>query len=116
MDWSCGCNVAQEGNTNMLYKSASYRKVGTTSASLLILVLCLVPFSSAQDRDRNTDRDRNRDNGAVTTLERGTVIPVRVNEAIDVERKDNRVYTGVVDADVRGDDGRLAIPRDSEVE
>jgi len=41
---------------------------------------------------------------------------VRPNESIDVERKDNRVYYGIVDQDVRGDDGRLAIPRGSQAE
>jgi len=41
---------------------------------------------------------------------------VRTDEAIDVERKDNRVYTPVVDQDVGGDDVRLAIPRSSNVE
>jgi len=44
------------------------------------------------------------------------VVAVRTNEAIDVERRDNRVYTGIVDQDVRGTDGRLAIPRGSQVE
>lgn len=41
---------------------------------------------------------------------------MRTNEAIDVRKGDNRVYTGTVDQDVRGDDGRLAIPRGSSVE
>jgi len=44
------------------------------------------------------------------------MIPVRVNESIDVERKDNRVYYGIVDQDVRGDNGRIAIPRGSNAE
>jgi hypothetical protein len=39
-----------------------------------------------------------------------------VNEAIDVERKDNRVYYGIVDQDVRGDNNRIAIPRGSRAE
>jgi len=51
-----------------------------------------------------------------TRLQPGTVIPVRVNESIDVERKDNRVYRGIVDQDVRGDNGRMAIPRGSTAE
>ncbi|HWC98289.1 MAG TPA: hypothetical protein VG456_16130 [Candidatus Sulfopaludibacter sp.] len=51
-----------------------------------------------------------------TRLDTGTVIPVRTNEAIDVERRDNRVYYGVVDQDVRGDNGRIAIPRGSNAE
>src|SRR5947199_4133892 len=44
------------------------------------------------------------------------MIAVRTNESIDVERRDNRVYTGIVDQDVRGDNGRLAIPRGSNAE
>jgi hypothetical protein len=44
------------------------------------------------------------------------MITVRPNEAIDVERKSNRVYYGTVDQDVRGQNGRLAIPRGSAAE
>ena len=44
------------------------------------------------------------------------MIAVRPVESIDVERKDNRVYYGIVDRDVRGNNGRLAIPRGSRVE
>jgi hypothetical protein len=51
-----------------------------------------------------------------TQLDPGTVIPVRVDESIDSTRSDNRIYTGVVDHDVRGVDDRLAIPRGSTVE
>ncbi len=73
--------------------------------------LCIAPSGSAQEgRDRNYGGDR------ITRLEPGTNIPVRVNDSIDVERRDNRVYRGIVDRDVRGDDGRLAIPRGSPVE
>jgi hypothetical protein len=79
--------------------------------SLLGMIFPLdAPAQNRNDRD-----DRNR-NDAVTTIERGTVVPVRTNEAIDVERRDNRVYSGVVDQDVRGGDGRIAIPRGSTVE
>jgi hypothetical protein len=52
----------------------------------------------------------------MTRIEPGTMIAVRTNETIDVDRKDNRVYTGTVDQDVRGENGRLAIPRGSTVE
>jgi hypothetical protein len=69
----------------------------------------------AQDRDRDRDRE-NGDRYRMTRLEPGTVIPVRVNETIDVEQRDNRVYYGIVDQDVRGDNGRLAIPRGSRAE
>ena len=94
-----------------------YAKV---AGSVLAMVLCVSTLATAQDRDRdrNQDRDRDRDrhDDRMTTLSRGTVIPVRTREAIDVERRDNRVFSGVVDQDVRGNDGRLAIPRGSNVE
>jgi hypothetical protein len=41
---------------------------------------------------------------------------VRTQDWINVERRDNRVYTGIVDQDVRGENGRLAIPRGSTAE
>lgn len=41
---------------------------------------------------------------------------MRTNEAIDSARTDYRVYTGIVDENVRGDDGRVAIPQGSRVE
>src|SRR6185437_16061256 len=76
------------------------------------LIICFVlPVAYGKERDRDRDGgDR------ITTIVRDTVIPVRTNEAIDVERKSNEIYYGVVDQDVRGDDGRLAIPRGSQVE
>ena len=82
--------------------------------------LLLTVFASAQDRDRDRMRDDDRywdsQNNRYTQLSSGTLISVRPNESIDVERKDNRVYTGIVDQDVRGTNGRLAIPRGSTVE
>jgi hypothetical protein len=68
----------------------------------------------SQDRNQYPNQDRDRDR--ITTLVPGTVIPVRTNEAIDVRKGDYRVYTGIVDQDVRGNDGHLAIPRGSSVE
>jgi len=81
------------------------------------LALFLIGTAAAQDRDRVRDPDY-WDAGAnrYTRLIPGTVISVRPSEAIDVERKDNRVYTGIVDQDVRGTNGKLAIPRGSTVE
>jgi hypothetical protein len=52
----------------------------------------------------------------VRRLEPGTTISVRTNDTIDVDRQDNRVYTGIVDQDVRGNEGRIVIPRGSPVE
>lgn len=73
---------------------------------LLFGALSFAP--SAISQDRNGDR--------FTRIDPGTNITVRTNEPIDVERFDNRVYYGTVDQDVRGDNGRLAIPRGSRVE
>ena len=76
----------------------------------------------AQDRDRDRDSGpewgRSWDQGrrVYTQLVPGTMIPIRTNEPIDVERSDNRVYYGTVDQDVRGDNGRIAIPRGSSAE
>jgi hypothetical protein len=84
-------------------------------SAAVILGLC-VPLASAQER-RDWDRDRDRDRDwRMTRIEPGTVIPVRTNQSIDVERRDDRYYTGIVDQDVRGENGRLAIPRGSTVE
>lgn len=71
-----------------------------------------------QDRDRMRDSDRywDQQNNRWTRLLPGTMITVRPNEAIDVERKDYRVYYGTVDRDVRGENGKLAIPAGSRVE
>ena len=81
-------------------------------AIFAVLAAFALPVLSAQDRDR---QDRDRDD-RISTIDVGTIIPVRTNEAIDVEHRDNLVYTGIVDQDVRGTNGRLAIPRGSQVE
>jgi hypothetical protein len=86
------------------------------AGSLLAMALCFSPLATSQDRDRNRDQDRNGYNDRLTRLEPGTVIPVRTNEAIDVDRSDNRVYRAIVDQDVRGNTGRVAIPRGANVE
>jgi hypothetical protein len=96
--------------------SASRKKKSVMGGLLLTMVVGISTIAMAQDRDRDRDNDRGRDTVRITRLEPGTVIPVRTNEAIDVERRDNRVYTGIVDQDVVGTDGRLAIRRGSNVE
>lgn len=85
---------------------------------LAIAATAITAVSWAQDPDRDRDRDRDRieDHGRVARLDPGTVIPVRVNESIDVDKGDSRVYTGIVDQDVRGDNGRLVVPRGATVE
>lgn len=80
------------------------------SGSCVAVALCLSPALFAQDHGRDPDRDR------LTRLEPGTVISVRTQDPINVERTDNRIFSGTVDQEVRGDNGRLAIPRGSQVE
>jgi hypothetical protein len=78
--------------------------------------LFVTPMIQAQNRDRDFDRDKRYEGDRITRIQPGTNVTVRTDATIDVERRDNRVYTGIVDQDVRGDDGRLAIPRGSSVE
>jgi hypothetical protein len=70
----------------------------------------------AQDRDRDWGRYWDQGRGMYTRLEPGAMVPVRLNQTIDVDRRDNRVYYGVVDQDVRGENGRIAIPRGANAE
>ena len=91
---------------------------GNIAAIVGLSGLFLIPIVGfGQDRDRE-DRDRywDRERGMYTRIEPGTTVPVRLNESIDVERNDNRVYHGAVDTDVRGENGRIAIPRGSDAE
>lgn len=90
-----------------------FRKRTNILAGALII---LSGAAVAQDRDRDRDRDRDHDRDRVTRIEPGTAITVRTNEPIDVDRRDTRVYRGTVDQDVRGETGRMAIPRGSTVE
>ncbi len=89
-----------------------------TRFGLALLTLSVsLPILGAQDRDRlDRDRDWDRDRGIYTRLAPDTVIPVRTTQPIDVERQDNRVYYGTVDQDVRGDNGRIALPRGAQAE
>lgn len=82
------------------------RKLQGVLAAFLVAVWCfsLVGFAQGWDRDH------------VRRLDPGTTIPVRLNQTIDVNRSDNRVFYGTVNQDVRGDEGRIVIPRGSNVE
>jgi len=51
-----------------------------------------------------------------TRIEPGTEIVIRTNQFIDSDRRDSRIFTGTVDRNIRGGNGRLAIPRGSQVE
>src|SRR5580765_7459402 len=52
----------------------------------------------------------------VTRIEPGTQVLVRTDQYIDNSERDYRIYTGIVDQNVRGGNGKLAIPRGSQVE
>jgi hypothetical protein len=80
------------------------------TAIVFFLFSALIPKLTAQDRYGDRDRER------ITRIEPGTMIAVKNNESIDVEQKSNQVYDGIVDQDVRGGNGRLAIPRGSKAE
>lgn len=82
----------------------------------LLLAAALGCSTLALAQDSGRDQDRYRDSDRVRRLDPGTVIPVRTNESIDVDKGDNRVYMGTVDQDVRGDNGRLVIPRGASIE
>jgi hypothetical protein len=87
-----------------------------TVAAALVSLFPRPTWAQDYNGGRDWDRDRDRDRDRVTRLEPGMTIPVRTTQAIDVNRTDNRVFSGVVDQDVYGDNGRLAIPRGSNVE
>ncbi|MDP8979767.1 MAG: DUF3011 domain-containing protein [Acidobacteriota bacterium] len=52
----------------------------------------------------------------VTIIDAGASISVRTNQTIDARQSDGRVFTGVVDQDVRDSNGNIAISRGAEVE
>jgi hypothetical protein len=80
----------------------SIRFASRLVSSVLALSMCLLPRAAAAQEFR--------------TLDPGTTISIRLNRAIDVTRHDDRVYTGIVDRDVRADNGRIAVPRGSAAE
>jgi hypothetical protein len=95
----------------------SVRQMGGCFRALFIFWAACSMF--AQDKDHRQD--------SLNRLELGTIIAVHTNEQIEVKRSDvsaavvlaapiNRVYHGIIDEDVRAENGRLAIPKGSPVE
>jgi hypothetical protein len=78
------------------------RQIIVATAVVLSLALFIPKSVSAGDRMR--------------TIERGTILPVRMDQAIEVNREDNRIYTGTVDENVAGENGNRGIPHGSQVE
>jgi len=93
-------------------KDAMRLTVRLLGAAAVLVALCIPRAILAQDEGRDRGRDRDR----VTRIDRGTVVVVRTTETIDSDRRDNQIYNGIVDQEVRGADGRLAILRGSPVE
>lgn len=83
------------------------RRMTRLAGITAVAALSVSPIASAQGR---------WERGAFTRLEPGEVISVRTNEFIDSARPDYRVYSGIVNRDVRGTNGRIAIPRGATVE
>src|ERR1039457_4479446 len=92
--------------------NAARKALRFLGAAAIAAALFLPAVASAQGRDQGSEPDRDR----MTRIEPGTIIPVRTNNTIDADRRDDQIYTGIVDQDVRGSNGRLAIPRGSTVE
>jgi len=89
----------------------------TVVRGLAVALLLSGPaVASAQDRSQDRFQDRYWDGSRYTRLQPGMTISVRTNEAIDSAQTDYRVYSGIIDEDVRGDNGRIAIARGSTVE
>jgi hypothetical protein len=76
-------------------------------------VFAVAISSVAAQGDR---RDRYGDGDRMTRLDPGMTISIRTNEPIDARDANGRVFTGTVDRDIRGENGRLAIPRGSTAE
>ena len=69
--------------------------------------MCLADTASAQRRLKPD---------AIQNIEAGTTISVRTNETISADDSDGRVFSGSVDRDVRNRNGRVVVPRGSDVE
>src|SRR5437762_11613845 len=84
------------------------RKSGFIHTSLILTLslamIGLIPFAGAAAPQTGG------------TIDAGTTIQVRTNEQINTDTSDGRVYTGVVDQQVTSTNGRLAIPKGSNVE
>src|SRR5688572_16165964 len=71
---------------------------------LLALVVCLISLPQTAAAQSGG------------TVETGTTIAIRTNEEINVDRSDGRIFSGVVDQDVRDGRGAVALPEGTYVE
>jgi hypothetical protein len=85
-----------------------YRKSGLIHTSLILALslamIGLFPFAGAAVPQTGG------------TIDAGTTIQVRTNDHITTDTANGQVYTAVVDKDVMGTNGRVAIPKGSNVE
>src|ERR1700730_10218463 len=119
MRWRDDCTAGRRG----VPMSSSVRPLNTSRSNVTIargivgvLMLCLSSLAMSAQGNRNAqgdrnfgDRnqaDRNWDGQRFTRLEPGMTIRVRTTEPIDAARADYRVFNGIVEEDVRGDNGR----------
>src|SRR5215469_3905803 len=85
---------------------SSYKSVISVFAGILFCATFLVSTASTEQR-----RFRR-----VEVVPAGTTIDVRTTEGIDTRRSDGRVFHGVVDRDVTGNDGSIVIPQGADAE
>jgi hypothetical protein len=87
--------------------SRGFRRSATlVGFSTLFAFGFVTAITSAQDRHEERP----------IRLAPGTMLTVRTSDAIDASRRDTRVYNGVIDQDVQGENGHVVIPRGSPVE
>jgi hypothetical protein len=91
----------------------NFKTIGTLSGTLAVALALCVPMAVAQDPKRD---DLDLERGRITMIAAGTTVLVRTQESIDVASRNDRVYRGVVEQDVRDQKGHIAIPRGSPVE
>jgi len=85
------------------------RKSGTAYRSLPVILTGAILLAMSFATGANAEPQ-----GAA--IEAGTAINVRTSERINAKDSDGRVFLGVVDQDVLNRNGRVAIPRGSDVE
>jgi hypothetical protein len=85
---------------------SSYKSVISVFAGILFCTTCLVSTASTEQRRFRT----------VEVVPAGTTIDVRTTEAIDARSSDGRVFHGVVDQDVIGNDGSIVVPQGADAE
>jgi hypothetical protein len=88
----------------MITTFRSCKPLAAFAAGAILWTLCFANAGAAQ----STRNGR--------AIDAGTVITVRTNETINADDADGRVFTGVVDQDVKNRQGYVAIPRGSDVE